>query len=111
MRSTPQCPPYLASSGDSAIRWKVLSAIIISIPFSLLVLSMISLQREKHEKQIRNKEFLTIGEKRNFTKLMTELDIYLNLMWPPEGAKLLSPAERGQKGCWPSQGYKFPSLL
>lgn len=38
---------HLASSGDSAIRWKVLSAIMMSIPFSLVVLSMISLQRSK----------------------------------------------------------------
>lgn len=40
----PSHGPHLASSGDSAMRWKVLSAMMMSMPFSLLVLSMISLQ-------------------------------------------------------------------
>lgn len=38
---------HLASSGDSAIRWKVLSARMMSMPFSLLVLSTISLHGDE----------------------------------------------------------------
>lgn len=38
---------HLASSGDSAIRWKVLSARTMSMPFSLLVLSTISLHGDE----------------------------------------------------------------
>lgn len=61
--------PHLASSGDSAIRWKVLSAMMMSIPFSLLVLSMISLQgnTSTQRRSGTENECLRRGKKRNFT--------------------------------------------
>lgn len=61
--------PHLASSGDSAIRWKVLSAMMMSIPFSLLVLSMISLQgnTSPQRRSETENDCLRRGKKRNFT--------------------------------------------
>lgn len=65
--------PHLASSGDSAMRWKILSAIMISIPFSLPVLSMISLQGNESTNANRVHRIL-LSEKTNFLKLRTELE-------------------------------------
>lgn len=88
---------------------------MMSIPFSLLVLSTISLQRNRGTNHTSGTEFL-MTEKRNFVKRTTELETVTEKsdtdtlalvfgfytgwrpLWPLGGARLHSAAER--EGCW-----------